>query len=120
MANIQFNCDTGQSKNVRYQCIVNGFTLGWKIDDGNSTCCCEQEYLSGDDLESPKQLSCAPDFTTTLLSNSNPLKSNISFTAMSSLIGYVIECYNASGNGPECKLQGDKPYFKCTVKYVNL
>ena len=93
--------------------------MGWEIDDENSTC--EQEYVFDDDLNSPSQVSCAPDFTTTLLSNSNPLKSNISFTAEPSLRGYVIKCYNVSGNGPECKLQGDEPYLNLLIAmYANL
>ena len=96
--------------------------MGWEIDDGNSTCC-EQEYAFSlsDNFNSPIQVSCAPNFTTTLLKNSNPLESNISFTTLSSLIGYAIKCYNASGMVQNVNYKGIYQIIKLlTAMYANL
>ena len=119
MANVNFSCTTGSSQHVRYQCtVIEGFSMGWRIEDGNDNHN-ESEYAEGNNLNTSRKvyISGDPDFTTTLSSNTPPLKSDISFTAQASLIGYTVECFDVHNNNRECKLQGKSI---CMQLYLNI
>ena len=92
--------------------------MGWRIEDGNDNHN-ESVFTKYDPLYTSRKvyISGAPDFTTTLLSNTSTLKSEISFTAQTSLIGYTVECFDVHNNNRECKLQGKSI---CMQLYLNI
>ena len=59
-------------------------------------------YLSGDTVNIPGIISGAPDFSTVLISSTNPLISNISFTVQSRIEDYIIECETPGVDSKEC------------------
>ena len=102
---IEFNCDTGQSQNVEYQCRVEkGYILIWQIVAENSTCTKKYNQLST--VSALEQISDCPKFRTVLLSNTPPFMSNISFNVESNITGLTIICEDVSGTTKECKLLG--------------
>ena len=68
--------------------------------------CYERTYTSYDEVYNEDPVPGAPDFTTSLLSNSSNLTSNISFRMQRNLTGYSIMCTDVHGNKKECKLLG--------------
>ena len=107
-ADIQFNCDTGNTQIVQYQCTVEeGLVFEWIIQSDDSSC--TETYISDSSLNAPKMVSGCPDFNTTLLSIT-PFKSNISFTVKPNVTGYTIICKDVHGNKTQCKLLGK--YFE--------
>ena len=92
-----------------YQCTVEGISMGWAIEDKNGSNGCESEYTYDDTVNITRQLSCATDFSTTLLFASDThLVSTISFMLQSSLIGYTVKCFDVSENTKECTIQGKR------------
>ena len=59
-------------------------------------------YLSGDTVNISGIINGAPDFSIVLISNTNPLISNISFTVQSSIEDYIIECETPGVDSEEC------------------
>ena len=91
---------------IKYQCILYGnkVALRWRVydDNSNDSHIGQKTYISNQTTNSPASISTANDFSTVLLSNGNPLISNISFTANTSQNGYRIECGQVGGESEEC------------------
>ena len=59
-------------------------------------------YIVGGSVNILDVISDAPDFSTVLISNTNPLISNISFTVQSNIGDYIIECETVGEDIEEC------------------
>ena len=90
------------SQTVQYQCTVTGeSTLTWRVLNSTGSQVDTQTYAIGDQLGTDP---LATDFTTYLISNTDPLISNISFTAQSHLNNYVIQCEYVTGTPVNCTI----------------
>ena len=103
VGNVEFSCDAELclSQQVEYQCTA-GASLRWRISDETMSELDTQSYLSGDTVNLSADIDGAPDFSTVLISNTNPLISNISFTVQSSIENYIIECETPGEDIKEC------------------
>ena len=95
VAAVELSCtgeDTAYCINdeVQYQCIVptSDATLRWKAVLDGSNILGQTSYTVGDNIN-VDPVTIATHFTTTFISNGNPLTS---FTADASYDGYVIQC----------------------------
>ena len=78
------------SQAVQYQCTVTGeSTLTWRVLNSTGSQVDTVTYAIGGQLRTD---SLATDFTTDFISNTDPLMSNILFTAQSHLNNSVIQC----------------------------
>ena len=111
---IEFNCDTGQSQHIEYQCTVEiGYILKWHIVAEYGTCTKIYHELSK--LSALEAVTNCPEFKTVLLSTTPPIMSNILFTVESSITGLTIICEDVSGTIEECKLLGIYIYMHMIV-----
>ena len=103
VGNVEFSCDAELclSQQVEYQCTA-GAALRWRIRDENMTSLDTDSYLEDGDVNIPDIIDGAPDFSTVLISNTNPLISNISFTVQSNIEDYTIECDTPGENVKKC------------------
>ena len=103
VGNVEFSCDAELclSQPVEYQCTADS-PLRWRIRDETMSELDTQPYISGDTVNILADIDGAPDFSTILISNTNPLISNISFTVQSSIEDYTIECETPGVNTTEC------------------
>ena len=102
-ANVEFSCDAELclSQQVEYQCTADS-PIRWRIRDETMSELDTQPYISGDTVNILADIDGAPDFSTILISNTNPLISNISFTVQSSIEDYTIECETPGVDSEEC------------------
>ena len=90
------------SQTVQYQCTVSGeSTLRWRVRNSTGNQIGTQTYAIGDELVT---VTLATDFTTYLISNTDPLTSNMSFTAQSNLNNSVIQCEFIGGTPVSCTI----------------
>ena len=103
VGNVEFSCDAELclSQQVEYQCTADS-PLRWRIRDETMSELDTRPYLSGDTENVSGVIDGATDFSTVLISNTNPLISNISFTVQSSIGDYTIECETPSVDIKEC------------------
>ena len=103
VGNVEFSCDAELclSQQVEYQCTA-GASLRWRISDETMSTLGSRAYLSDDTVNISESIGGAPDFSTVLRSNTNPLISNISFTVQSSIEDYTIECETPGEDSNEC------------------
>ena len=103
VGNVEFSCDADfcLSQQVEYQCTA-GASLRWRISDETMSELDTQSYLSGDTVNISADIDGAPDISTVLISNTNPLISNISFTVQSNIGDYTIECETSGVDSKEC------------------
>ena len=103
VGNVEFSCDAKLclSQQVEYQCTADS-PLRWRIRNETMSELDTQSYLFEDTVNTPGIIDGAPEFTTVLISNTNPLISNISFTVQSSIEDYTIECETPGVNITEC------------------
>ena len=105
---VVLNCDGNYCLNelVQCECTVTGFNLRWRVRDESMSQLGTQSYLVSVSTENvTTMIGGAPEFSTVLLSNNNPLVSRLSFTVQSSINGYTVECEAVgSSEGPMTSL----------------
>lgn len=110
-ANLKLSCGSEMvycaNDEVNYQCSIHvpgDYIMMWRVLNNSGSLIYQETFVTGDSAPGPANDKDDVDFKFILISNKNPLISNLSFTARTSINDYVVQCVEYRGPTETCTI----------------